>query len=210
MTTALLDSDPAALPETRTTGQRDRAAVSAPSLRAERAEERLSAFWQQHSESGERLRTTVVRRPRQVARAVADALTLPRLEALLTDSDGGRRLREQLQRTVIGRLTVGGSGACVLHIPDQPGAYQQGPRRQTLRRKTRAAQRRGVTTREVTAASEQRELAALLAEALRSKTDQRYRDEADQAFLAGKGLWTVAQSDDGSPLVIAVTPFDGD
>lgn len=208
MTTAYLDRDSAALRMQRAASRPVRAPAG-DSARAELAEQRLSMFWQEHYDSGERLRHSLVRRPRAAARAVADVRALPQVVAELSDSDAGRRLREQLQRRVLGRWTVAGSGACLLSLPAIAGAYQEGPRRQTLRRKVRAAQRRGVITREVTDLAEQRDLGAQLAAALRSKTDERYRDEADQSFLVGRGLWTVAQGTDGTPLVIAVTPIDG-
>jgi hypothetical protein len=79
----------------------------------------------------------------------------------------------------------------------------------TLRRHDRKARRAGITCREVP----QAEREALLAEAVRFEIehpDLRYRREKPKTDgLLAAGLWMVAESADGTPLVLSVTPISG-
>ncbi len=173
-------------------------------------EERLSRYWQSRRESDQRLRF-VLRHPMRTARATFDILCSPRLPVVLTDSDDGISLREHLQRRVLVGLSLGFIGACVLSIPADPAEYSVGRHRQTLRRKIRAGQKAGVVARRVDDPVERRRLVGLLNEALPEKSDHRYRLHGiDHMHLVQTGVWMAAYSDGGEPLVVSVTPFDGE
>jgi len=186
-------------------------------------EARLSLYWQQQQESGTRVLGYAVRHPALTARAVADLLALPRLDAGLTGSHEGGLLRQHLTRRRYGAAnghtlrelltwwgTLARTGACVLSIPSDGSQYSDGASRQTLRRKVRAAERQGVCSRRVDHLAEQRELVRMLDLVLPHKSDHRYRQyNTDHSFMVGVGLWTAAFDHNGQPLVLAVTPFDG-
>jgi hypothetical protein len=174
------------------------------------AEERLSAFWQE-AMSGDRVRHHLLRHPLVSLRAIALIRDLPRLDAALSDSPAGRVLRGHLSRRALVVAPMAATGACVLEVPAAPADYSAGPHRQTLRRKVRAAQRAGTVCRVVADLEEQRVLMALLDAALSSKTDARYRRlETDHSWLVGAGLCMVAEDPSGNPLVVAVSPHDGE
>jgi hypothetical protein len=185
----------------------------APAERAastpEEREVRLSGYWHEWRASELKLHY-FWRHPARTAVAVADTSALPRIDAVLGDGPSGRVLREHLTRRLRG-LTLASSGACVLPVPAEPTSYSLGSHRQTLRRKVRAAERSGVTWRQVDDLGEQRELVTLLDRALAEKADDRYRRQGtDHSFMVGLGLWIVAEDAAGTPLLVSVTPHDGE
>lgn len=194
----------------RAGGSRTSGSESSVDRRYEEREARVSSFWERRAESGQRLRF-FLRHPRLTARAVADVQALRRVPAILSDSVEGLALRSYLRRRVLGLLSLATIGACVLPVPADPAEYSEGRHRQTLRRKARAAERAGVTCRRVDDPGERRALVRLLDEVLPTKSDQRYRQHGtDHSFLLHRALWTAAYDGDGRPLVVAVTPFDGE
>ncbi|MGY1732441.1 hypothetical protein ACI798_13060 [Geodermatophilus sp. SYSU D01045] len=86
-----------------------------------------------------------------------------------------------------------------------------GRAKQTLRRRLRAAQRRGITCRPVDDPAERRALVLLADETERSHPDPRYRiDVPENEDLLQHDLWLAAYSPQGHPLLLSVTPVDGE
>ncbi|SEP21317.1 hypothetical protein [Trujillonella endophytica] len=173
--------------------------------------QRLSAFWAGWRESRRNPVGYALSHPRLALAAVGDLMALPWVEAPLGETPAGRLIRSDLSRRCLAGATLAATGASVVDVPETPPAYREGRSKQTLRRKIRAAERAGVAWRPVPRPAEQRELAARLDRALGVKSDARYRQlGTDHAHWVGRGMWTVAVDRDGEPLVLAVTPHDGE
>lgn len=174
-----------------------------PLLVTEKRVAEIASFWQQQKNSNLRIRSFVMRNWRLAAKAAVNHLLLPRLEARLSNAPQAKTIEKTLKHRLISRL-----GAFVLPIPAHPNDYSTGSSKQTLRRKVRAAQKAGVTWRSVDDPAEQHDLVALMHRVLPTKS--RYRNSADHSFLVGIGPWTVAYGPSGDPLVVAITPYDGE
>lgn len=172
----------------------------------------ISRFWEQANASGQKIPFFLARHPRLAAQAIRHALRLSRLDTFLSDGPEGRLIARCLRRICIAKVfRLADTGACILDIPDQPGAFSLGSSKQTLRRKIRSAQKAGTSCRFVTDEAEQACLAGQLDAAFKVKSDLRYREQdSDHSHAIGVGLWTVADGADGKPLVVAVTPRDGE
>lgn len=171
-------------------------------------EEALSvtfASWLQEGPSSPRLRKV------RDARRVLELLRrLPRLPASPSSTIEGQAVRDGLSRTPRLIRTPAHEATSVLVLPEDPAEYSLGAARQTVRRKTRVAERLGVGWRFVTDPDER---AALLERAdayERINPDPRYRDASPQnTDLMAIGLWMVATSPTNQPLVLVVIPVDG-
>ncbi|WP_152046231.1 hypothetical protein [Aureimonas psammosilenae] len=183
----------------------------APAATVVTAEQDLSSYLEFYRTMERKYLSFFLRHPRRSIRAIQNVLRLPVVDASLSECSQGKTIHEALtKRFFKNTVTLGATGACILPVPDKPEAYSQGSSRQTLRRKARAAVGAGVTWRAVDDWAEQERLVGVLEEALEKKADARYRQvDADHKFLIGLGMWTVAFSQDGEPLMIAVTPHDG-
>lgn len=169
----------------------------------------VSNFWRTHKESNLRIRSFVIRNPRLATKAFLGHLFIPVLSAELSDTHEGRAIQDALDRRVLsGLFSLGFFGACVLRIPADAADYSAGASKQTLRRKVRAARRSGVTWRSVTKVEEQRELINALHAVLSTKTRIRLEGN-DWSNLIGSQSWTVGYGPADEPLLIAVTPHDG-
>lgn len=99
----------------------------------------------------------------------------------------------------------------VLTLPHETGQYSLGASKQTLRRKMRQAARLGVRWAEVTDPAERQRLAKLADEYVRTHPDVTYRNaNPDTSDLPSYGLWLAAYSAEGHPLLLSVTPVDGE
>lgn len=174
-------------------------------------EARLSQFWETAKNSRFRLAVFLALNVRSTIQAAMDIRALPCLEARLSSTCEGRAIAGSLKRRgLLKTLSLATAGCCVLAIPATPQAYGVGASKQTLRRKVRAAQKAGVACRTVDDPAEQRALVKQLDRALAIKNNSAYREvNANHSHLVACGLWTVAFSKSGEPLVIAVTPRDG-
>lgn len=111
----------------------------------------------------------------------------------------------------LGGLPARWTGLAALRVPADPAAYSHGARRQTLRRKCRAAERQGVTCRLVPRGPERETLLARAHAAERAHPDDWYRNPApDNSDLLRHDLWLVAEDADGVPLLLTVAPVWGD
>ncbi|MGY1651707.1 hypothetical protein [Geodermatophilus sp. SYSU D01119] len=183
---------------------------TADAVEAADAETRVQAYWERVVGSGRPLHY-LVRHPRELLDAARDTRRLPRVDAVLTGAPAGALMRGELERRTKLGLPLGATGVCHLDVPAVPADYSLGRSKQTLRRKARAATKLGVTWREVTDTAEQAELTRRLDAHLPHKKDSRYRQVgSDHSYMVGSGLWAVAEDADGVPLVVAVTPHDGE
>jgi hypothetical protein len=112
-------------------------------------------------------------------------------------------------RTTLERLT--GLATSVLSLPAEPGQYSLGASKQTLRRKVRRARQLGVRWAEVSDPQERQRLLKLAEEYERTHPDATYRNpNPDISDLVRYRLWLAAYSAEGQPLLLSVTPVDGE
>jgi hypothetical protein len=150
--------------------------------------------------------------PRLTLMAARCTARLPRLSARLSDGPEGKLIENALNTVCLAKVfKLSDLGACVLEIPARPQDYSLGSSKQTLRRKVKAAEKLGIYCRPVHDKDEQIALIATLDRAIAVKSNPLYREhDSDHSYLIGSELWTVAFAQDGEPLVIAVTPRDGE
>ena len=171
----------------------------------------LEAFWNEYAEAGRPGLSFVCRRPRRFLRALRAVGELPQLRADPSASAGGQAVAETLdERGVLGvPLRIFGTAA--LPIPVQAADYVEGRRAQTLRRKIRAAERAGTVVEAVSDLDERRRLVKIADDHERSHPDPTYRvDDPDNDDLLDHDLWLVARDPAGEPLLLSVTPIDGE
>jgi hypothetical protein len=151
----------------------------------------------------------VLRQPVATVRAYRDLLALPVHTVEIGGSVEGDAIRQEFSRHRNRRWLLGLS--TVLEVPRDPAEYRSGSSKQTLRRKTRAAQAKGVTWRAVEDDAERRHLLELANLHERVNEREQYRqEEPDNDDLLDYRLWLLASSADGAPLLLSVTPYDGD
>ena len=186
-----------------------------PDVVWEDAERELSQFFRSYADGPEgRGRLSQVRRALGAIRA---ARSLPVLTAEFSDSlegrlirDGLAHLRRRTHKTGFIRTSLHGV-ASVLILPAVPGAYSTGSSKQTVRRKSRAAEAAGVSWARVDDDAERRRLVALSEVRERDHPVERYRAaDVDNSRLLDLGLWLVAYAEDGRPVLMAAVPVDGD
>jgi hypothetical protein len=96
-------------------------------------------------------------------------------------------------------------------LPEKPSDYSIGASKQTLRRKVRKAEGLGIHWMEVVDPVERLHLVELANEQERHHVQAEYRrDDPDNDFLLDYPLWLVAYAPDHRPVLLSVTPFDGE
>jgi hypothetical protein len=104
-----------------------------------------------------------------------------------------------------------GFATAALKLPTEPGQYSLGASKQTLRRKVRRARQLGVHWAEVSDPQERQELLKLAEEYERNHPDATYRNpNPDISDLLSYQLWLAAYSAENRPLLLSVTPVDGE
>jgi hypothetical protein len=180
--------------------------------RAAQAEARLTETYRllgEHREGGGSTARFLVRHPRTAVRALTDVLRLPRLTAELSGTTEGAAVRAAIGLGALGAGPL--VHRSVLRLPDDPAAYSAGPSRQTVRRKVRQARALGVRWRAVDDPAERRRILAAADGWERGTRAGAYRNAtADNHDLLAHRLWLVAFSADGRPLLLSVTPYDGE
>jgi len=153
----------------------------------------------------------VVRRPLKSMGALIALYRLPCLKVVISSAEiEATAIRAPLSRHYI-LARVGGLSTAVLKLPDETGHYSLGASRQTLRRKVRHAQRLGVSWAEVNDSQERRRLLHLAGEHERSHPNMTYRNPSpDNSELLKYRLWLAAYSTEGRPLLLSVSPVEGD
>lgn len=129
--------------------------------------------------------------------AAIRALLSPRATALLSP-------RSMLTRAM-------GFATAAVRLPFEPGQYSLGASKQTLRRKARRARMLGVRWAEVTDLQERLDLLKFAEECERTHPSVTCRnpDPYIRSLLSYR-LWLAAYSAEGSPLLLSVTPVEGE
>jgi hypothetical protein len=171
-------------------------------FRAATSEQRLSEYYNDLVASGQGARAYAIRHPLATAVSLAAIVRLPKHTAVLGHNYDADTIYGTLRRPGPLGTPFGVSGVAVLDVPADPAEYSLGASKQTLRRKSRLAERAGVTWRPVT---DRDERASLLAAA-----NLAVQQGADNSSLLENGLWLAAFAADGRPLLVSVTPTDGE
>jgi hypothetical protein len=171
----------------------------------------LSTYFEDYATGDDTALAFVLGHPLKSISAAVTLRRLPRVDAVLTDSvEGAAVARGLAQRSALGRTLTNGATS-VLILPREPADYATGASKQTLRRKVRAAHKQGVTWKEVEDPQEQRRLLALANRQEREHHLELYRIACpDNGRLMTYRLWLAAYSREGRPLLLSVTPFDGE
>jgi hypothetical protein len=175
------------------------------------SEPALARFWTEYADGDRRGAAFVLRHPVRLWRAVRAVRALPVVKADPSTSAGGRAVRRTLTHRGPLGLPSRLMGHAVLAVPADPDEHVTGSSAQTLRRKIRSAQRLGVKVREVTDRHERVALIETADAQERHHPDAAYRvAEPDNADLLDHDLWLLAEDGDGTPLLLSVTPVDGE
>jgi hypothetical protein len=179
--------------------------------RTDRASEQaLAAFWTAYVEAGRSPRY-LLRNPRAAWTALRTVRGLPQVVAAPSDTAGGRAVRRILTTRasygVPGRLL----GTAVLEVPEDGEEYLLGRRAQTLRRKIRSAERRGLKVRRIEDPAERRSLVGVANRAEQTHADPAYRvSEPQNTDLLDHDVWLAVEDPEGRPLLLVVAPHDGE
>ena len=190
-----------------------------PRLRSSREAERtetepeavISEYFQDYLDSGHQRHVYVLMHP---VRSLSTLTTLHRLPCLQlgrpAPGSEGALIWEILPQHSM-RLPGVGFVMSALRLPHEPGQYSLGASKQTLRRKIRKAERAGIYWTEVQDTQERLELLKLADDRERTHPDEKYQNHnPDNSDLLSYGLWLAAYSAEGRPLLLSVTPVDGD
>jgi hypothetical protein len=172
----------------------------------------LSDFWGQVvAEAGAGTVPFLLRNPQRTLAAGIATLRLPARKARLGDGPAARIIRWTLDRHVLPGVPIGATGVGMLEIPERAEEYVVGSSKQTLRRKIRAAEKAGITFRPVDDPDERRSLVDRARQAEIAHPDETYRSASPNVDdLLDYDLWLLAVSRDGDPLLLSVTPTDGE
>jgi hypothetical protein len=168
------------------------------------------AFLQEYADWGGAKLAFVLRHPRRALTATGAIIRLQRLTVTPSEQPQGQAIRAAvLPRSSF--LRTWAPVVAVLELPDSADSFGLGRPNQTLRRKVRSAQRLGIRCAAITDPDERLALLEATAAAERIHPIQRYRNEdPDNSELLGYPIWVAAYSADDRPLLLAVTPFDGE
>jgi hypothetical protein len=180
-------------------------------VRGDSGEALLSSYLADYVERGKPGLSHVARHPGRSSLALAALYQLPVATAVTSDSVEGRAVRAWLTRpSAVGRTSVH-SVTALLPVPEDPAQYLLGASKQTLRRKIRAAERAGIWAATVEDPAHRRQLLELANDHERHHVLEEYREpDPDNDDLLDYGLWLVAFSAEARPLLLCVTPVDGD
>jgi hypothetical protein len=173
------------------------------------SEQALAAFWTAYVDAGRAVAPFILRNLRRSWAAFRAVRRLPVVEARPSDTPGGRAVRQVLAARasygVPGRLL----GTAVLEVPEDPDDYLVGRRAQTLRRKVRAAERRGLEVRRIGDDVERRRLVEVANHAEQHHVDPSYRvPRPRNDDLIDHDVWITVDDPEGEPLLLAVAPRD--
>jgi hypothetical protein len=180
-------------------------------LRASTDEPALSGYYSTFRRSGADPAGFVLRHPLASVLALVATVRLPSRTLRLSAASDGAALHRALSRPTLFHAPLGATGVSVLPVPSNSADYVHGSGRQTLRRRLRSARRSGVTCRSIDAQEEREALLELANQAERLHPNPRYRiDRPANADLLQYDLWLGAFSAQGQPLLLSVTPIDGE
>jgi hypothetical protein len=185
-----------------------------PSLadRTDRADEQaLASYWTAYVDNGRRGARFILRNWSGSWAAWRAVRRLPVLEARASDTPGGRAVRQVLATRTSYAVPARLLGTAVLEVPADAEDYLAGRRAQTLRRKLRSAQRRGLEVRRVQGEADRRRLVDVANHAERTHADPAYRVPAPgNDDLLDHDIWLSVDDPEGRPLLLAVAPYDGE
>ncbi len=175
------------------------------------SERALAAFWTAYVDGGRAGAGYLLRNWRDTWAAMRAVRRLPVVAARPTNTAGGRAVRQVLAARasygVPGRLL----GSAVLVVPADPDDYLLGRHAQTLRRKIRSAERRGLKVRQIDEDGERRDLVEAANHAEQHHVDPAYRVPTPRNDdLFDHDVWLTVDDPQGQPLLLAVTPRDGE
>lgn len=171
----------------------------------------LDSFWGEYADAGRPGPLFALRRPVDLVRALAAVRRLPQERVRPSATPGGRAVRDAIEVRIVLGLPGRLLGTAALGIPSRAEEYLEGRRAQTLRRKMRAAQKVGTVVEPVEDREERLRLVELADRHEREHPDPTYRVEVpDNADLLDHDLWLVARDAEGTPLLLSVTPVDGE
>lgn len=185
--------------------------VRRSTISASDAEVLLSEYFEAYVAGGKPGVSFIVQHPRRSLAAYRAMHLMPVLRAELSTSVEGRAIHRGLARgSLLGR-TIVHSATAVLALPSATEAYSLGSSKQTLRRKSRAATKAGVTWAKVQDPQERSRILELARKHERVHSLSEYRAEVpDVDDLPEYKLWLVAYSAERHPLLLAVAPVDGE
>jgi hypothetical protein len=174
------------------------------------SEQSLARYWADYVDGGRGVHYLLAHR-RESWAAMRAVRRLPAIVANPSDTPGGRAVRRILAARasygVPGRLL----GTAVLEVPETGADYLEGRRAQTLRRKIRSAERRGLEVRRIDDPAERRALVEAADRAEQSHADPSYRVPTPRnQDLLDHDVWLVVEDSQGGPLLLAVAPYDGE
>jgi hypothetical protein len=181
--------------------------------------EKVSRYFHDYVDSGKPGYAYVVRHPGKSLGALTALFRLPCIQAApLSQGVEGADIWTLLSPTATALLSprslltrAAGFPTAALILPAEAGEYSLGASKQTLRRKVKRAQRLGVSWAEVSDPRERQDLIKLAEEYERIHPDATYRNpNPDLSFLLSYRLWLSAYSAEGRPLLLSVTPVDGE
>lgn len=186
------------------------AVLSAPSAADPDAiESALNGYLDEYSSSGYRSLSYLPRHPRAALEAFGHARRLPTLHVDPSSGLEGAAVLRELSRGRVRLRTPLHSVSAAITIPEDLADYTAGRSMQTMRRKLRDAERRGIFWTPVPDLAERRALVDIADEHERHNADSRYRSERpDNVDLFAYEQWMVARDRDGRPLMLSVTPVD--
>lgn len=175
------------------------------------AEQALAAYWTRYVDEGRAGPRWVLAHWRESRAAYQAVRALPVLRADPADTPGGRAVRAVLTRAATYRVPGRLLGSAVLEVPEEAASYLEGRRAQTLRRKIRSAEKRGLTVRRVEDLAERRSLVETANDAEQAHVDPAYRvpSPANDDLLE-HDVWLTVDDPSGAPLLLAVAPHDGE
>ncbi len=171
----------------------------------------VSQYLQDYFDCGKPGFIYIVRRPLKSLRTLGALCRLPCLRVVLSSTGiEAAAIHAPLSRhSILARAGV--SVTAVLRLPHEPGQYSLGASKQTLRRKARYAHRLGVSWTEVSDFGERSRILQIADEYERAHPNETYRNPSpDNNELLRYRLWLAAYSADGRPLLLSVTPVDGE
>ena len=182
-------------------------------------EGKVWSYFHDYVECGKPGYTYVLRHLGKSLGVVIALLRLPCLRVAISSADiEATTIRDFLSPQVTASLSprfvltrITGFATATLILPREQGQYSLGASKQTLRRKVRHAQKLGVRWAEVSDLQERQSLIELAEEYEKVHPDETYRNaEADLSWLLGHQLWLAAYSANGNPLLLSVTPVEGE
>ena len=180
---------------------------------------RVSRYFEHYVDRGKPGYIHVVRYPFKSLSALIALLRLPCLHVAPSSARAeGAAIRAVLSPRATALLSprsmltrAMGFATAALQLPLEPGQYSLGASKQTLRRKTRRARMLGVRWAEVSDPQERLDLLKFAEEYERTHPNPTYRNpDPDIRSLLSYRLWLAAYSAEGSPLLLSVTPVDGE